>query len=272
MPNATFIRQIGYRQWAFRWVRRQTAKRLLRRPSRITLPTGLTFTAPIDSRFGSEVLYTRADVDYGSERFLAGLATPDADFLDVGAHIGYYGAYLGPLVRHVYAFEPDPRNFVGLALNLPPNATHLAAAVSSASGTLKLDQTLDSGEISDSGIDVDAVTIDEFVARTADVRPLLMKLDIEGHEMAAMAGMNRTVERFQPVILTEFAHGGLNTREALAAWLKRYGYTAYAYTAQHRTGTPPQLDMAALVMRPMPVKMLFLAPPRLHAEFTRAPE
>jgi FkbM family methyltransferase len=270
MPNRAFIRQVGYRKWAFRWLRRQVGKRLLHRPSRITLPTGLTFTAPIESRFGSEVLYTAAVVDYGSERFLAGLAAADSDFLDVGAHIGYYSAYLAPLVRHVYAFEPDPRNFASLALNLPANATHVHAAVSSSSGRVRLDQTRDSGEISDSGIEVSAVTIDDFVAGASDVRPLLVKLDIEGHEMAAIAGMQQTVDRFQPLILTEFSRGAVNTPVALADWLEQHNYTAYAYTQRHRTGTPPPLDMAALSIRPMPVKMLFLAPPRLQAVFKRA--
>lgn len=270
MPNTTFIQQIGYRKWAFRWVRRQVAKRLLRRPSQITLPTGLTFTVPIDNRFGSEVLYTAADVDFGSEAFLARLGSVDSDFLDVGAHIGYYSAYLAPLVRHVYAFEPDPRNFVGLGLNLPANAIHVPAAVTSSSGKVRLDQALESGKISDSGIEVAAVTIDEFVARTTEVRPLLIKLDIEGHEMAALAGMNETLERFQPLILTEFGRGGLNTPDALADWLEQHDYDAYAYTARHRTGTPPPLDMAVLSMSPAPVKMLFLAPPRLQATFKKA--
>ena len=267
MPNITFIRQIGYRKWALRWTRRQIAKRVLKRPSRVTLPTGLTFTAPIGNRFGSEVLYTAADVDYGSERFLASLADGTSDFLDVGAHIGYYTAYLAPLVRNVYAFEPDPRNFAGLALNLPGNAIHIAAAVSSSSGRLHLDQTRDSGEISDEGIAVEAVTIDDFAVRTPGLRPLLAKFDIEGHEMAAIAGMEQTVKAFQPVILTEFGRGGPNTPEALASWLEKHLYKAYAYTARRRTGVPPRLDIDDLSMRPMPVKMLFLVPPGLEGLF-----
>jgi FkbM family methyltransferase len=231
------------------------------------LPTGLTFVAPIGNKFASEVLYTGANVDWGSEAFLARFADPTIDFLDIGAHVGYYAAYLAPLVRRVYAFEPDPRNFDGLAANLPSNALHVVAAVSAAEGPVHLDQTKASGEVADSGIQVEAITIDGLVARTPDINPLLMKLDIEGHEMAAIAGMADTVARFQPLLLIEFAQSDVNTPQALVAWLDRFDYTAHAFTPGFRGPVPPALDIPMPSRQLTGVKMIFLCPPRLRGAF-----
>ena len=267
MPNTRFVREVGAHRWAWRWTRRQIAKRILRRPSLVRLPTGLVFTAPTSSRFGSEVIYTRANVDGGSERLFSTFARRDEDFLDVGAHIGYYSLYLAPLVRHVYAFEPDPRNSENLRDNLPPNATCVPAAVSSRSGVARLDQSRESGQISDHGISVTTTTIDEFVARTPGIVPRLMKLDIEGHETAALAGAAKAIHRWQPLILTEFSSGHGNSPVALADFLGQHNYAAYAYVKRSDQRRPPPLDLDDLERLPSPVKMIFLVPQRFRGGF-----
>ena len=235
------------------------------------LPTGLEFRVPRKSQFGSEVLYTNADVDWGSERFFAAFADQGADFFDIGAHIGYYTSYLAPLVRHVYAFEPDMRNFTALQANLPVNATHIAAAVSSAAGFVALDVTQESGQVAGSGVEVAAVTIDDFVGGHAGVRPLLIKLDIEGHEMAALAGGERTIASFEPLILMEFMRSEHNNEAALHTWIGEHAYTAYAYLMPPRTsandGPPPELDLEGFAAGNVVAKMLFLVPTRLQKAF-----
>jgi len=79
-------------------------------------------------------------MDWGAEELFARFASQNSDFIDVGAHIGYYSMYLHPLVRNVYAFEPDPRNLTDLAANAASasNIEVVESAASSHTGTGQL--------------------------------------------------------------------------------------------------------------------------------------
>ncbi len=109
--NKPFILSVGVLPWVTRTAIRQFTKRVLRRGIRMRLPTGTSFMIPRNSLAGSTVYITQADVDYGSEALLARLASKRTGFLDVGANIGYYSAYMAPGFSFVYAFEPDARAF-----------------------------------------------------------------------------------------------------------------------------------------------------------------
>lgn len=87
--NWSFIRKVGYNAWAFRTIRRQFRKRVLRTGCRVQLPTGLQFVVPPHSHIGGEVFLTDADVDWGAEALLACLVRPRSLFFDISANIGY---------------------------------------------------------------------------------------------------------------------------------------------------------------------------------------
>jgi FkbM family methyltransferase len=107
----------------------------------------------------------------------------------------------------VFAFEPLPANVEILRRNLIANqldnVTLIPRAVLDRAGTVRLllsrrrsgnscvsvppGEELGTGEQGQS-IDVKAITLDEFFS-TRDRRPTFVKLDIEGAEMAALAGM-----------------------------------------------------------------------------------
>ena len=116
-----------------------------------------------------------------------------------------------PLVRHAYAFEPDQRNLPALRRNaaLCRNIQVIEKAVSSRNGTARL--ALGSGSTTNTlqptvgatTIEVPVTTVDTFVAEHADIDVGLIKTDIEGHDVQALKGMERTVKRFQPLILSE---------------------------------------------------------------------
>jgi len=117
MSYGSQIKQHGALRFAARFVVRQFYKRILRRDYPYRLPTGLVLHCPPGNSFGSEVILSGADVDWGAEQILARFLEPHGAFIDVGAHIGYYSLYMRPLVREVHAFEPDRRNFVWLQRN-----------------------------------------------------------------------------------------------------------------------------------------------------------
>lgn len=137
--------------------------------------------------------------------------------LDVGANVGNYTARLSELVEatgRVFAFEPVPETFELLTANMSRyplrNITLLNVAASNAFslGGMKLPPldegganpymahlTNDGGEVSVVCVPVDSLGIERRIS--------LVKVDVEGHELAAVEGMRRLLERDRPVLIIE---------------------------------------------------------------------
>jgi FkbM family methyltransferase len=270
MVDRDFVRQVGFVKWAARFALLQFRKRVLKRDSRLTLPTGVTIELPRQSQSATEVFVTNADIDWGAEALFARFADPERDFLDIGAHIGYYAAYLSPRVRRVYAFEPDPRNLPGVRANarITGNVEVVAAAVSSRDGVAALHvgrgsalTTLE-GDGTGVTVNVPVMRIDTFCAARPEVRVALVKTDIEGHDLEALRGMAGTVARDQPLILTE-----CSSHDELDALCREWRYTIFAFTRDRRTFGVSLRRMAGADFTACWFKMLFLVPARLDAAF-----
>ena len=156
-------------------------------------------------------LYDRRELDLVREHLGEG------DFVDVGAHVGLYtvaAGLQGP--GRVLAFEPNPSARTQLegnvALNVLRNVLVVPKAVGDApgSGLLHVPRTPDPSFSSlaagrfDEGepIDVEVTTVDAEV-EAAELRPSVVKIDVEGGELAVVDGMGRTLERDRPVLLVE---------------------------------------------------------------------
>lgn len=268
MINWTFIREVGPLRWSIRYSARQFQKRILKRDSTLVLPTGGTITLPRQSRNATEVYVTNANIDWGAEALFARFADPQRDFLDIGSHIGYYAAYLAPLVHRAYAFEPDPRNFAGLSVNaeMSRNVEIVQMAVSSTDGTARFFSGQNSavGSLVDHGgpaIDVSATTIDSFVTSHPGINAALIKTDIEGHDLEALRGMQKTVADFQPLILTECEIG-----PGLIDLCSRWNYRIFAFL-KDRASLKTVFREIRLADAEYWSKMLFLVPARLQASF-----
>jgi FkbM family methyltransferase len=127
--------------------------------------------------------------------------------LDLGANIGYYtllaARLTGPKGR-VYAFEPEPLNYglllKNVELNGYDNVVARQQAVSDKVGRVRffLDgentgaHTMYQHEGGHNFIEVESVTLDDFF-KDRDNRVDVVKMDIEGAEMAALAGMERVI-------------------------------------------------------------------------------
>ncbi len=83
MINWTFVRQVGFVPWALRYSTRQFQKRILRRDSRLRLPTGGWITLPRQSASATEVYVTNANIDWGAEALFARFASRDRNTLRV---------------------------------------------------------------------------------------------------------------------------------------------------------------------------------------------
>jgi FkbM family methyltransferase len=171
------------------------------------------WTKLLDPRFRYE-----PETDWALGRVL----TRDTLFLDCGANIGLWSLLAQDRAARVVAVEANPRTFAMLQDNLRLNdaaVVPLPAAVWRASG----DRLSISGEprkhagasvttalpasppASWTSAEVDSVTIDTLVDDYApDGRtPVVVKLDVEGAEIAAVDGAARTLRDREVVLLYE---------------------------------------------------------------------
>lgn len=148
------------------------------------------------------------------------LLKPGQTFIDVGASNGWFAfiaaSILGEKGR-VIAFEPNPTRFKMLLevsqINDFDNVTVSDKALSDHEGTGFIGGRC-MGEIGESGIKIETMTLDSFLAKEGIEKVDLVKIDIEGMELKALQGMTKTVEKNPSMKIICEIHPKL---------LKRYG-------------------------------------------------
>jgi FkbM family methyltransferase len=159
--------------------------------------------------------------------------------VDAGANKGVFLYHLSRSFERVYGFEPLPQLVSYLKAAAPANVTVYGAALSNAPGTatLRLPRgfiELGSLEAHTSGTwttdapieehDVELKTLDSFGLR--DVA--LLKIDVEGHELAVLEGARETISRYRPAVLVEVEErhreGGV---ARIRSYLEDLGYAGF---------------------------------------------
>jgi FkbM family methyltransferase len=186
----------------------------------------MNFNALTSTRWGM-MLYHRNDFFIGGSldkygefspdeaRLLAQLVAPGECVIDGGANQGAFTVFLAHLVGTqgaVFAIEPQRLTYQvlcgNIALNSIPNVYAIQAALGSERGAaiiplLDPSKPFHSGGVAAAqagqGEEVPVLTIDDLGLSRLD----LLKLDIEGHERAAIRGARRTIAQHQPVIYVE---------------------------------------------------------------------
>lgn len=213
---------------------------------------GLRFECDLRNALAREVFFT-GQYEPQETCLVKALLEPGHTFLDVGAHWGYFSFLaarrVGPAGR-VLSVEADPRIFHILernaALNGLPNLTLVQAAAAAAEGTLTLsgyseeEENWGTSRVVDRPAAGGAAPLFEVRARPLDalldeqgVRAVdLVKMDIEGAEGFALAGMREGLARgryrrllleLHPVQLREH---GMDAREVVERLLEA-GYRGF---------------------------------------------
>jgi FkbM family methyltransferase len=183
--------------------------------------------------------------------FVLHMLGPDDLFVDVGANIGSYTVMAaGAVGASVIAVEPLPTTFKKLHTNIAINGiagkvdAH-CLGLSSSSGEIVFTAGLDTmnrvalpGEAL-ATVSVPVRTLDEL---TAGLNPRLIKIDVEGHEAAVLAGGSNTLSlpSLEAVLMETNGSGAKYgvSDESLMETMHGHGFEPYAYDALKREITP----------------------------------
>jgi FkbM family methyltransferase len=165
----------------------------------------------IDELITQEII--RGTYEIYMQKAFAEFIRPGSVVYDVGAHAGYHSllcALLAGPTGQGFAFEPHPLNRQSIqrqiAVNPDLNLTLLPYALSDSCTDVYLncDKGRSQSFLSAAGeFVVAAKTIDHLVETESVPPPYLMKVDVEGHEVKALAGGIKTIEKYHPIILCD---------------------------------------------------------------------
>ncbi len=165
-------------------------------------------------------------------------------FLDIGANIGAYSVMMASLdcIKRVHAFEPTPLTLGELSANigLNPNASKITVhpialsnfekvatfgIVSDFSGANSIVGTsIHASDKFTNQLDVKCLPLDSVL--TFQQRTLSIKIDVEGHELPALAGSSGLLTKNRAVIQIENYDPG---DPSLSSLLESLGYRMLFY-------------------------------------------
>ena len=123
--------------------------------------------------------------------------------IDVGAHVGLWSRWLVGLFDYVDAFEPVQEHADLFFKNLPPgdNCNLFEVALGAHEGKVGMTHCRwDTGRAHVcAGNDTSMRTLDSFEFDDID----LIKIDVEGYELAVVTGAAETLKRNKPIIVIE---------------------------------------------------------------------
>ena len=172
-------------------------------------------------------------------------------FYDIGSNIGLYSVLarrVSPRVV-VETFEPIPSLYEGnrrfhMANGYATEGIH-HVALSDEEGSVLMNVYRYAGQVeveptatAESGVNlspgavaetitVNRIRLDQFVATHAPKGPMLIKLDVEGHELAVLRGATDTLAHVRPIMICEMLPSADRNREVMLL-LEKAGYRAFA--------------------------------------------
>jgi len=236
--------------------------RLFRNPFQVSWLDGLQLTL-IPGNETSRSIFVTGRYEPNEFCLLTRILKSGMTFIDIGANMGLYTLFAASRVGKsgcVLAIEPSAREMQVLGDNVEQNALgnvrlHQAALSDRASEVeLLVAGVQNSGHntlgafgyntVLDHREKVRAMRLDDLVQSEKLGRVDVIKMDIEGAELATLRGGADTIQRFHPVMLLELSDRALQHQHSNSAGildlLTRQGYRLYGFAAD--TGLPAPLE------------------------------
>jgi FkbM family methyltransferase len=165
--------------------------------------------------------------------FLRKLPIEGKVIYDIGAFEGLLTLFFARRATQVVAFEPNPRNYIrcleNIRLNDLKNVKILNRGVADHAGTIELiydplmpgagtgdmatRQQIASSTKTAHKVRIDVISLDDDIPVNGLPLPDLIKIDVEGMELAALKGMQRTLRERRPELFIEL-HGATRKQKA----------------------------------------------------------
>ena len=171
--------------------------------------------------------------------------------LDIGANIGNHSLVFSKFSAKVVSFEPLPDIFAILSVNVDQNSIDNVACINSALSNEEGSATiyrLAGGNVGASSLDKRSENSEPFnvTLQLGDnaVRELhlpsvdLIKIDVEGHELSALQGLQSTIKQYRPYIVMEWEDPLSIERLVSANILEElfHDYTVYVLGSNYDNG------------------------------------
>jgi FkbM family methyltransferase len=195
--------------------------------------------------------------------------------VDVGANIGNHSLFFARRFAAVHAFEPNPPALALLRCNAAlAGAAHLQVhpvGLGDRDAQLPFVQNTD-GNLGGSGFGFAGVRGGQ--AQLCEIRrgdgvlpaalgglPLaLLKIDVEGAELAVLQGLAETIAREKPVVVFESNRaGGPQGGGEVLAWLQAQGYRDFHAVEDESAGASPWRRLALRLLRGERIRIAPLA-------------
>ena len=189
----------------------------------VRLNEDAVFTFPFGDEYWSTILDRKYVYELDIDLFLRSIYDTDYVLLDCGANYGYWSTLVSSRPygsRRAIAIEPSSSNYAGLRRNAVVNGDRfetIKSAIGEISGTAYLsgrkhasmtiaDPHVDGGEA------VAMVSLDDLMDRMdLSTKRLVLKLDVEGTEIAALIGGARLLKTDCVVICEDHGNDPLHT-------------------------------------------------------------
>ncbi|MGH7380682.1 MAG: FkbM family methyltransferase [Candidatus Methylomirabilales bacterium] len=241
--------------------------------------------------------------ELGTERFLVDYLQPGDVVIDVGAHIGMLTAVASKLVGtsgKVYAFEVDAINFDELIRTIRRNHLRNVKAenigLSDRSGVFEFVRPKDSwGSFMLSHNDTfsrsqnqsalskifgcrekesytrPAITIDEYIHAKAMNRCNLIKIDVDGPELAILNGAANSLARYRPALIVEASMFNLDhgvSFDDMFSFLTEQDYSLFAavHTEDNVVSIRTPTDLPVDILHDTRSVNLFCLPLDVHKQ------
>lgn len=189
--------------------------------------------------------YEKAELEWLEKIILRRESALFDTIVDVGANIGNHAVFLSQYAKRVIAFEPNPITTLVLRANLALSQTDNIEVLEVALGesdawaelVLYVQGNLGGSQLHTCkcGPTSRHATVRVRTGDTVlrEVCPLgridLLKIDVEGAELAALSGLENTLRQDRPLVLFEGNSRG--ERERVMNLLETFGYNQFGYVA-----------------------------------------
>ena len=246
-------------------------------PWHVTLKNGKRLNLTVDPRdafsIGYAIHYKHHDVGLRRvQEYLIDRMGPSSVYLDIGSNIGVSSVYALSCGRTCWLFEPNTalrpfveKLFAGNGYNtavfedvaLSDSTGEAEFFISSSSFLSSFDQKHAASDGDVSRVRVPLRTLDSYLPElTAAASEIVIKIDVEGHEMAVLRGGVETLTRYRPPLMIELLDDAA-PRTAAFSFMKSIGYECQGIVNAPRM-TLQQMPSLADVLAFRDINFLFV--------------